>query len=166
MVKVAEHKIESSDLFVRLNALGPEIQRIAAELHRLHTQTEEAFHRSLKSLAVEAEENLKKTVREREEATRKQVLTELRTKYLTELETALTEKNLLEQRHESVVRRLENENQELTAKLSDADQAVDGLRAGLHQIKTRREEDARALEDLAARFSASEETVVRLQREL
>src|SRR4030095_3764935 len=137
---VSDHKNQAADLFVRFDALGPEIQRIAAELHLLQKQTEEAFNRNLKNAAVQAEENLRKAVRETEEATRKQVLTELRAKYLTELESALTEKTLLEQRHVSVVTQLKTENQELTAKLSDAEQAVITLYAELQQIKTRREE--------------------------
>src|SRR5437773_5808628 len=137
---MSDLKTQSTNLFIAVDALGPEIQRIAGELRQLQKQSEEAFNSSLENAAIAAEENLKRAVKETQEATRKQVLTELRTKYLRELEAALAEKALLERRHGTVVRQFETDKQELQGKLSQAEQAIAKLQTGLHQARAAKDE--------------------------
>src|SRR5262245_36017055 len=86
--QVSDQKSQLTNLFVALDALGPEIQRLATQLRQIQKQSEESFNARLDTAAATAEENLKKAVKAAENTTRNQVLTDLRAKYSKELESA------------------------------------------------------------------------------
>src|SRR5262245_30127603 len=106
-LKVPDQKTLMTNLFVALNALGPEIQRLATELRQLQQQSDEAFNASFEAAEITAEENLKQAIKEAQESARKQIVNDLRAKYLKELETALAENAMGERRHAAAVKQLE-----------------------------------------------------------
>ena len=163
---MSDHKSQLSNLFVALDALGPEIQRITGELRQLQQKSEDAFNSSLETAATAAEENLKKSVKETHEATRKQVATELRAKYLKELESALAEKAALERRYAAVTKRFETEKQELIGKVSQTEQAASKLHTDLHQTRAEKQELEKKLQDVSSKLSETEDIAARLQGEL
>src|SRR5262249_29164403 len=114
----------------------------------------------------EAEENIKNAAKEAQEVTQKRVLTELRAKYGKELENALAAKALLERRHESIVRQLETDKQELGSKLGTAEEAIAKLQVNLQHTEEQKKSVVSAHEDVSRKLSASQETITDLESEL
>src|SRR4051812_4688383 len=77
-------------------ALSSQIERMSAELRELGAGIDRQVQNSLSDAAAASDAHLQETVAAAEQAARKKVLTELRAKYLKELETAFSEKSQVE----------------------------------------------------------------------
>src|SRR5215831_1160764 len=102
-----------------LESLRSEVERMSTDLQNLQSRFQQSLQQAVTAVAAAADEQLKEAVTAAEQVVRKQLLSDLRTKYGRELELVLTEKERIERRLQAATKQFEEQMASRAAKLSE-----------------------------------------------
>src|SRR5215813_4607353 len=120
----------------------------------------ETLEQSLAAVAAAAEDQLKEAVSAAEQKAR-QTIVEVRTQYAKEVETAQTERALIERRLQAATKEFEEQKQIWSAKLAEAELASAKLQTDLEQSEAERAALENSVQRTTERLSETEERLSR-----
>src|SRR6266568_2055194 len=144
-------------------ALHAEIARLLSELEALGAGLKQNFERSISTVAVAVEDQIKQAVRAAEHVARTQTQLELRTKYGKEFEMAMAETALMERRLQIANKQFEEQKRNTAAKLEETEQALSKSQADYRQMADELRELQDKLQQAAEKLSASEQSLAEAQ---
>lgn len=144
-------------------ALRAEIERLLTELEALGAGLKQNFERSISTVAVAVEDQIKQAVRAAEHVARTQTQLELRTKYGKEFEMAMAETALMERRLQIANKQFEEQKRNTAAKLEETEQALSKSQADYRQMADELRELQDKLQQAAEKLSASEQSLAEAQ---
>src|ERR1043166_4629550 len=144
-------------------ALHAEIERLLTELAALGAGLKQNFERSISTVAVAVEDQIKQAVNAAEQVARTQTQLELRAKYGQEFERAIAETALMERRLQIANKQFEEQKRNMAVKLDETEQALSKSQADYRQMADERQELQDKLQQAAEKLSATEQSLAEAQ---
>ena len=144
-------------------ALRAEIERLLTELETLGAGLKENFERSISTVALAVEDQIKQAVCAAEQVARTQTQLELRTKYGQEYEMAIAETAVMERRLQIANKQFEEQKRNMAVKLDETEQALSKSQADYRQMADERQELQDKLQQAAEKLSATGQSLAEAQ---